>query len=142
MREFVKPDRTEKYDAGPSAAKKKVAAKKKTTKKKAEPVLKALFSIEEEKDKHELFSMQEVLEFVRAQARKGIYIQRYKGLGEMNPQQLWETTMDPARRTLLQVKLEDAVEVDRTFSMLMGDEVAPRREFIESFAHEVRELDI
>ena len=82
------------------------------------------------------------MEFVQTQAKKGMQIQRYKGLGEMNPQQLWETTMDPARRTILKVSLEDAVEVEKTFTMLMGDEVAPRREFIEKFAHEVRDLDI
>lgn len=110
--------------------------------KKDKPVLKALFAIEEEKDKHEFFSLHEVLEFVQTQAKKGVQIQRYKGLGEMNPQQLWETTMDPARRTILKVTLEDAVEVDKTFTMLMGDEVAPRREFIENFAHEVKNLDV
>ena len=60
----------------------------------------------------------------------------------MNPSQLWETTMDPQRRTILKVALEDAVEVDKTFSMLMGDEVAPRREFIESNAHDVKNLDV
>jgi len=95
-----------------------------------------------EKDKHELFSLQEALEYVRAQAQKGVHIQRYKGLGEMNPQQLWETTMDPAHRTILKVVLEDAVEAEGMFSVLMGDEVAPRREFIENFAHKVKNLDI
>ncbi|VAX37470.1 DNA gyrase subunit B [hydrothermal vent metagenome] len=107
-----------------------------------EPVLKPVFIIESEKDKSELFSLQEVLEYVRKQAQKGVHIQRYKGLGEMNPQQLWDTTMDPQRRTILKVVLEDEVEVEGMFSMLMGDEVAPRRQFIETYAHEVKELDV
>lgn len=119
-----------------------VGNKKASTVKKDAPVLKPLFSIENDNDKHEFYSLQEVLEYVRTQANKGIYIQRYKGLGEMNPQQLWDTTMDPQRRTILKVSLEDAVEVDKTFTMLMGDEVAPRREFIEAYAHEVKDLDI
>ncbi|HRZ40823.1 MAG TPA: hypothetical protein P5246_07425, partial [Candidatus Omnitrophota bacterium] len=104
--------------------------------------LKALFMIEENDNRHEFFSLKEVLDFVKGQAHKGIHIQRYKGLGEMNPPQLWETTMDPDRRTLLQVALEDVAEVDQIFSILMGDEVEPRRDFIQAHAHDVKELDV
>jgi DNA gyrase subunit B len=71
-----------------------------------------------------------------------VTLSRYKGLGEMNPTQLWDTTMNPEQRTLLQVSIEDAAEADRTFDMLMGSAVPPRRRFIQTHAREVRNLDI
>jgi DNA gyrase subunit B len=117
-------------------------AKDKKEKSRPKMDLKPLFVIEDDKTKTELMSVVDILHYVRESAKKGMHTQRYKGLGEMNPQQLWDTTMDPERRTILKVALEDAVEVDKTFAMLMGDEVEPRRQFIESYAHEVKNLDI
>jgi DNA gyrase subunit B len=84
----------------------------------------------------------EVLKLVEEQGSRGQNIQRYKGLGEMNPEQLWETTMDPTRRTLLQVRVEDMVGADEIFGVLMGDDVDPRRQFIEKHALDVQNLDI
>ena len=71
-----------------------------------------------------------------------VVVSRFKGLGEMNPEQFWDTTMDPAKRTLLQVGIENAAEADRTFSILMGEEVEPRKNFIEKNAKYVRNLDV
>ncbi len=87
-------------------------------------------------------SLPQLLERVREIGAKGVSVQRYKGLGEMNAPQLWETTMNPAKRRLLQVRLEDAVEADRIFTILMGDQVDPRRRFIQQNAPEVRNLDV
>ncbi len=84
----------------------------------------------------------EVVAFLFDHGKRGQSIQRYKGLGEMNPDQLWETTMDPDKRTLLQVNIEDSVEADEIFTILMGDEVEPRRQFIEKHALDVKNLDI
>ena len=104
---------------------------------------KGLYRITDEDKKHQDFSsLKEVIVYIKEQATKGMHIQRYKGLGEMNPQQLWETTMDPEKRTMLQVTLDDAVEADKMFTVLMGDQVEPRREFIEENAHLVKNLDV
>jgi len=83
-----------------------------------------------------------LLDKVLAAAKKDLSIQRYKGLGEMNPEQLWETTMNPDKRTLLEVRVDDAVETDEIFTVLMGDAVEPRRKFIEDNALDVRNLDV
>ncbi|MGA8281520.1 MAG: toprim domain-containing protein [Desulfobacterales bacterium] len=84
----------------------------------------------------------QLLTHVLEESKKGLAVQRYKGLGEMNPDQLWETTMNPAKRNLLQVKVEDVVDTDEIFTILMGEEVEPRREFIQTNALEVSTLDI
>jgi DNA gyrase subunit B len=83
-----------------------------------------------------------VLKGLGVKKAESAYVQRYKGLGEMNPEQLWSTTMDPAIRILLQVNVDDAKEADHVFSMLMGDEVAPRKRFIQTHAKEVQNLDV
>ncbi len=110
--------------------------------KEGEKKIKAVYRIANSDDVKELFSLKEILAYIREVAAKGMHIQRYKGLGEMNPRQLWDTTMDPEKRTILQVTLEDAVEADKMFTVLMGDQVEPRRQFIEDHAHQVKNLDI
>ncbi len=102
-----------------------------------------LYRVKAGKEERYLFSDEEKDRLVDEwKDRKSVTVQRYKGLGEMNPEQLASTTMDPATRTLLQVKLEDVVEADRIFTLLMGDEVEPRRQFIEANASRVRNLDV
>ena len=101
-----------------------------------------LYKISKGKQVKYVYSEAEKEEYLKKIGSDGIGIQRYKGLGEMNPKQLWETTMDPENRTLKQITIEDAVEADRIFSVLMGDEVEPRRQFIQEHAKEVQELDI
>lgn len=104
--------------------------------------LAAPFTLGENGASEQVETREALLERVFAVAKKDLAIQRYKGLGEMNPEQLWETTMNPEKRTLLQVKIDDAVETDQVFTVLMGDAVEPRRRFIEDNALDVKNLDI
>ena len=83
-----------------------------------------------------------ILEKLKKEKIIGLSLQRYKGLGEMNPEQLWETTMNPGKRILLKVNIEDAKEADRIFDILMGDEVLPRKKFIQIHAKKVKNLDV
>lgn len=103
---------------------------------------KAPFKIRMKEDTREIATTKELLTFATESSKKGLTIQRYKGLGEMNPQQLWETTMDPDKRTFLQVTIEDSVGADEIFSILMGDQVEPRKAFIQNHALEARNIDI
>ncbi len=101
-----------------------------------------LFKVKTNEKEEELFSIEELFSAIKRNGRQGLHIQRYKGLGEMNAEQLWETTMDPATRKMITVTMNDAVEAERMFTLLMGDIVEPRRNYIEKYAATVKNLDI
>ena len=101
-----------------------------------------LFRMQYGKDVHYIYSDAERDEIIGEDKNKSWYVQRYKGLGEMNPSQLWETTMDPQNRVMHQVKILDAEKASDIFETLMGDEVAPRKKFIQTHAKAVKNLDI
>jgi len=101
-----------------------------------------LFKIKKGKAEYYAYTEKQMRAKVEELGDKGVAVSRYKGLGEMNPEQLWSTTMNPDTRTLLQVTIEDAIAADEIFSILMGDEVLPRKEFIQAHAKEVENLDI
>ncbi len=105
----------------------------------AEPIFKVICT-----DKKEVYlnSLSALFEYIKKTGRQGLHIQRYKGLGEMNAEQLWETTMEPTARKMIKVTMEDAYQAERIFSLLMGDDVEPRREYIEKYAAGVKDLDI
>ncbi|MCH7785434.1 MAG: DNA topoisomerase IV subunit B, partial [Bacteroidetes bacterium] len=101
-----------------------------------------LYKVSKNKKVRYVYSDEQLEKLFAEIGRDNVSLQRYKGLGEMNPKQLWETTMDPENRTFLHVALEDTVEADKIFTILMGDQVEPRREFIQKHAKEVTNLDI
>ncbi len=101
-----------------------------------------LYKVTKQKKEYYVYSDKELDDLLNEIGRDKYEIQRYKGIGEMNPEQLWDTTMNPETRTLLQVTIEDAAIADEIFSMLIGDKVAPSREFIQENAKYVRNLDV
>ena len=100
------------------------------------------FALDRDGESYPLLDLRALVPTVRKIGEKGMKITRFKGLGEMDAEQLWETTMDPTRRTLMQVRLDDAAAANDLFTTLMGDDVEPRREFIEKHALEVKNLDV
>lgn len=106
------------------------------------PPFEIIYFQENKENKKIISTLKELVDYVQISGKKGMTIQRYKGLGEMNPEQLWETTMDIKSRVILKVTISDGIEADKLFSILMGNEVEPRRKFIEEYATEVKNLDI
>ncbi len=101
-----------------------------------------LYLVKAGREEQYVYAETDLARTIRELSGRKYSLQRYKGLGEMNPDQLWDTTMDPGQRTLVRVRIEDAVEADRVFDMLMGSSVPPRRKFIQSHAQEVQNLDV
>ena len=97
--------------------------------------------LENGEQRRHLVTLRELVVEVRKQGERGLSITRFKGLGEMDPEELWETTLDPERRILLKVQLDDALKADEMFRILMGEKVEPRRDFIQKYALEVKDID-